>query len=126
MRTRILSTAAARLATLALMLTPLFPPGFAAAHAQSAVSPSPVMAPAAAATQPTTPVFRSAFEGYQPYTEQKMAPWKEANDNVGQIGGWREYAREASQPDTAEKAAAPVKAAKPAEPANPKAGGPKP
>ena len=120
MRIHFLSTTAARAATLGLLLTPVFPPGFAAAYAQGAVSPSPAMAPAAAATQPTAPVFRSAFEGYQPYTEQKMAPWKEANDNVGQIGGWRVYAREASQPDT------PEAAAKAAEPANPKAGGTKP
>lgn len=123
MRIHFLSTTAARAATLGLLLTPVFPPGFAAAYAQGAVSPSPAMAPAAAATQPTAPVFRSAFEGYQPYTEQKMAPWKEANDNVGQIGGWREYAREASQPDPAAEVAAPTGAA---EPANPKAGGTKP
>ena len=45
--------------------------------------------------------FRSAFEGYKPYTDEKTIDWKRANDNVGKIGGWREYAREASQPDNA-------------------------
>lgn len=123
MRIRFLSTPAARLTALALMLSPVLPPGFVAAHAQSMASPSPGTVPADAATQPTAPVFRSAFEGYQPYTEQKIAPWKEANDNVGQIGGWREYAREASQPDPAAEPAAPIKAA---EPAHPKASGTKP
>ena len=52
--------------------------------------------------QPVSPLeFRSAFEGYKPYTEEKTIDWKRANDNVGKIGGWREYAREASQPETA-------------------------
>lgn len=27
--------------------------------------------------------------------------WREANDNVARIGGWRAYAREASQPEPA-------------------------
>ena len=123
MKIHFLSTPAARLAALAaltLMLSPLFPPGFVAAHAQSPTPPSQSTPPPAAASQPTPPVFRSAFEGYQPYTEQKMAPWKQANDNVGQIGGWREYAREASQPDT------PAGPARATEPTNPKAGGTKP
>ncbi len=39
--------------------------------------------------------YQSAFEGYQPYSDDKVRPWKESNDNVGQIGGWRAYAREA-------------------------------
>jgi hypothetical protein len=70
--------------------------------------------PPAVASQLTPPlVFRSAFEGYQPYIEQKMASWKEANDTVGKIGGFREYAREASQP---ENAAPPGEAAVPTDP----------
>lgn len=42
--------------------------------------------------------FRSISEDYEPYSDQKLIPWREANDNVGRIGGWREYAREARQP----------------------------
>lgn len=123
MKMHFLSIPATRLAALtalSLMLSPLFPPGLAAAQAQSPASPSQSKPPPVAASQPAAPVFRSAFEGYQPYTEQKMAPWKQANDNVGQIGGWREYAREASQPDT------PAGPARATEPTNPKAGGTKP
>lgn len=41
--------------------------------------------------------YRSALEGYQPYTETKMVPWKAANDTVGQIGGWRVYAKEVAE-----------------------------
>jgi hypothetical protein len=61
------------------------------AHAQTtpAAAPSMKQAPAEA------PVFRSAFEGYKPYTDDGAPEWKKANDAVGQIGGWRAYAREA-------------------------------
>ncbi len=41
--------------------------------------------------------YRSAMEGYQPYSETKMVPWKEANDTVGKIGGWRAYAKEVAE-----------------------------
>lgn len=26
--------------------------------------------------------YRSAFEGYRPYAEEKLAPWRESNDAV--------------------------------------------
>ncbi|MBA2673794.1 hypothetical protein, partial [Ramlibacter sp.] len=41
--------------------------------------------------------FRSTFEGYRAFTEEKVVPWREANDNVRRIGGWREYAKEAGR-----------------------------
>ena len=31
--------------------------------------------------------YRSAFEGYVPYREQPLAPWREVNDEVGRVGG---------------------------------------
>lgn len=40
--------------------------------------------------------YVSAFRNYQPYADQAVQPWREANDRVGQIGGWRVYAREAA------------------------------
>ena len=43
----------------------------------------------------------SAVESYQPYSAQQVQPWRESNDNVGRIGGWRTYAKEMSQPDSA-------------------------
>lgn len=72
-----------------------------AAHAQ----------PAAAPAAPPTPqplAFQSALQGYQPYTDDKIGNWKEANDNTGAIGGWRAYAKEAQQagPSAAPGAAA--------------------
>ncbi|HYW56620.1 MAG TPA: hypothetical protein VE934_06655 [Polaromonas sp.] len=53
-------------------------------------------APAAPAAAPAP--YRSSFDGYQPYTDEKAVNWKEANDEVGRIGGWRAYAKEAQGP----------------------------
>jgi hypothetical protein len=78
----------------------------AAAMAQQAPPPgaSPATAPAP---------YRSAFEGYQRFAEEKLAPWKESNDTVGKVGGWRAYAREASE-GTAKPAAPSAPSATPA------------
>lgn len=52
-----------------------------AAHAQSqfkaGVPPSAAPPPARA----------SAFEGYRPYRDEALAPWREVNDEVGRVGG---------------------------------------
>ena len=64
-------------------------------------------APPTAATESAAISFRSAMEGYQPYADEKTVSWKEANDNVGRIGGWREYAKEARQPQVPDAAAKP-------------------
>jgi hypothetical protein len=64
-------------------------------------------APAPSSTPPADPPalpFRSAFEGYRPYTDEKAIPWKEANETVYQRGGWRAYAKEASEKDSGESA----------------------
>ena len=47
----------------------------------------------------------SVFDGYKPYTDEPLGNWKAANDNVAQIGGWREYAKQAQQPDNMPAAA---------------------
>ncbi|MDO9258744.1 MAG: hypothetical protein Q7T98_02410 [Polaromonas sp.] len=74
-------------------------PALALAQAAPASAPS-TAAPVnpAAASSPAPPEYRSAFEGYQPYTDEKTLSWKEANDRVGSIGGWRVYAKEAQEP----------------------------
>jgi hypothetical protein len=33
------------------------------------------------------PAYQSAFEGYRPYVEEPLAPWREVNDAVGRVGG---------------------------------------
>jgi len=87
-----------------------------AAVAQTAARSDP--ASAAVSVPPLT--YASPFARYRAYADQEVAPWRETNDTVGRIGGWREYAREAAQP--AAEPAATVKPV-PAIPA-PAAGGP--
>ena len=43
--------------------------------------------------------YASPITDYQSFVDEKVTPWKASNDNVGQIGGWRAYAKEAQQPD---------------------------
>ena len=43
--------------------------------------------------------YRSTLDGYQRFTDQAVGSWRDANDNVGRIGGWRTYAKEARQPE---------------------------
>lgn len=43
-------------------------------------------------------VYRSTLSTYRRLGDDKPVPWREANDNVARIGGWRAYAREASEP----------------------------
>jgi len=47
--------------------------------------------------------YFSVFDQFQRYQEEAVASWPEANVTVGQIGGWRFYAEEASQMDTLEQ-----------------------
>lgn len=59
---------------------------------------------------------RSAMSGYRPLAEAPVGSWKEANERVNRIGGWRVYAREATQPaspseSAAQPASAPASAA---------------
>jgi len=59
-----------------------------------------VVAPAAHAAEPAksapatdanarvpTAAYHSVFSSYQPFREQKLAPWREANDEAHQTGG---------------------------------------
>lgn len=49
--------------------------------------------PAVASAAPGA--WTSAFEGDVPAAPAQPVPWREANEQVGRIGGWRAYAREA-------------------------------
>ena len=53
--------------------------------------------------------YESSFSQYRRLGDEKPVSWREANDTVARIGGWRVYAREAQQPD-------PAPGSKPAEP----------
>ncbi|MDP2000462.1 MAG: hypothetical protein Q8K22_12845 [Rhodoferax sp.] len=38
--------------------------------------------------------YASVLSAYQVYADEPIQPWREANDRVGRIGGWRAYAKE--------------------------------
>jgi hypothetical protein len=50
--------------------------------------------------------YESAFSRYRRAADERAIPWREANDTVARIGGWRAYAREAQQPEPAPSAPA--------------------
>ena len=63
--------------------------------AQSTPQPPQRAAASAPSSEPTaSSAYRSAFAGYRVFSEQSLTPWRQANDAVGQIGGWQAYARE--------------------------------
>ena len=49
--------------------------------------------------------YVSPLSTYRRADEVAPLPWREANDRVGRIGGWRAYAREAAAPDAPASAA---------------------
>lgn len=77
--------------------------------AQSSVqSPNSVRRDPLDAKAPVPPLaYRSAFSDYKPLGEDKVG-WRQANDEVGRIGGWRVYAREANAPDAPSRPALPA------------------
>jgi len=80
-----------------------------------AAAATPPQATRADPLDPAAPVpplhYRSAFDGYRPHAEQPVGAWDDVNRTVGQIGGWRAYAKETSEPDAARP---PAPAASPA------------
>ena len=48
-----------------------------------------------AASAQTAPSYTSPIADYQKFVDEKVLPWKAANDKVAEIGGWRAYAKEA-------------------------------
>lgn len=46
--------------------------------------------------------YDSAFKRYRPNVEADVGGWRDANDNVGRVGGWRVYGREALSDHKAE------------------------
>ncbi len=77
------------------------------AQAQSPSTPRPD--PLDPKAQVPSVRYESAFAQFRRIGDNKPMDWREANDAVARIGGWRVYAREAQQPE-------PAAAAKPAAP----------
>ena len=67
-----------------------------------------VGAAATTAGQVGAPVLEyvSPIGDYKAYEPQAIQSWKEANDNVGRLGGWRNYSRETTQGQPAPSAPA--------------------
>ena len=94
-------------------------------QAQAQEVPTPVLAenrnvrpdPLNAQAEVPPALHRSAFAFYRAVGDAPAAGWREANDIVARIGGWRAYAREAQAP--APMVAPPV----PAPAASPSPGG---
>ena len=55
-----------------------------------AVQPDPLDAAAAVPAQ----TYQSPLSDYRTHTDEPLQDWREANDQVGRIGGWRTYSME--------------------------------
>lgn len=50
---------------------------------------------------PTRLVYTSAFSQYRPHDDPAVQSWRQANETVTRIGGWRVYLKESQTPDAA-------------------------
>ena len=89
------------------------------AQAQSSSTPRPD--PLDPKAQVPSVRYESAFAKFRRIGDDKPVAWREANDAVARIGGWRVYAREAQQPDPAAAAKQAAPSAAPASTAQPAA-----
>lgn len=82
------------------------PMGSSSGRSSSSVAAKPA-AKSTAPVRNATPAYRSSFEDYRPFVDEAVSAtsWREANDRVGRIGGWRAYAAEI-QNETATPASA--------------------
>ena len=76
-----------------------------AAYAQNVARPDPADPKTAAMDRP----YESAFKDYRPYREAEVGRWREANEEMGRIGGHRGHV-----PGQGTGHATPVKPAAPA------------
>lgn len=66
-------------------------------YSRSAWAQSEIKPEVSKAGKPVELVYQSAFQNYQRYFASDIQAWKQANDTVKDIGGWREYAKEIAQ-----------------------------
>jgi hypothetical protein len=68
---------------------PLLLHGAAALMSLPAIAQPPAATsnPANAGVRVPAVKYESAFAGYAPYREEKLAPWREVNDDVARVGG---------------------------------------
>lgn len=71
-------------------------------HVSSAWAQSEIKPEALPAEKPVELVYQSSFQNYQRYATSDIQPWKQSNDTVKDIGGWRAYAKEITQEPSAQ------------------------
>lgn len=77
------------------------PPKATAKLIKAALGAALVLVAAPALTQSANPPqaltglrYESIFDTYRPYLDAPLKSWRETNDDVGKIGGWRSYAKQ--------------------------------
>ena len=58
---------------------------------------APVSNAAAAEPESSAKTAPTPFENYQGWRDEPLQDWREVNERVGEIGGWRTYLRESQQ-----------------------------
>lgn len=71
-------------------------------HVSGAWAQSEIKPEVSPAEKPVELVYQSSFQNYQRYTASAIQPWKQSNDTVKDIGGWRAYAKEITQEPSAQ------------------------
>jgi hypothetical protein len=66
-------------------------------HLGSALAQSEIKPKVSKAEKPIELVYESSFQNYQRYSASDIQTWRQTNDTVKDIGGWREYAKEIAQ-----------------------------
>ena len=66
-------------------------------HLSSVFAQSEIKPDVSKAEKPVELIYESSFQNYQRYSASDIQTWKQANDTVKEIGGWREYAKEIAQ-----------------------------
>lgn len=66
------------------------------ALASSAAMAQSLPASSGSPTPSGLPAYKSAFEGYRPFADEKATSWRQANETVYDRGGWQAYAKSAS------------------------------
>ena len=74
---------------------------FAAQAQGSGSPPAPASRPDPLDAKANVPAltYSSSLSRFRAFSDDKPLSWREANDAVARIGGWRVYAREAQQPE---------------------------
>ena len=70
-------------------------------HLGSTFAQSSIKPEVSKAEKPIELVYQSSFQNYQRYSASDIKTWKQANDTVKDIGGWRAYAKKITQEQNA-------------------------